>query len=135
MTGRNTAARVTDIEITAKKISFEPLMAASIGLYPSSSFLNIFSVTTIPSSTTKPVARTIARSVSTLMENPKRYMIKKVDINETGISISGLKAILQSRKNKKMMRITSISEIRMVSETSVTERLIKIVVSMAISVL
>jgi len=69
------------------------------------------------------------------MEKPKRYIMKKVDINETGISISGLKAILQSRKNKKMIRITSISEIRMVSETSVTERLIKIVVSMAISVL
>ncbi len=34
------------------------------------------------------------------MENPKMYMIKKVAINETGISISGLKAILQSRKNK-----------------------------------
>jgi CRISPR/Cas system-associated endonuclease Cas1 len=69
------------------------------------------------------------------MEKPKRYIIKKVDINETGISISGLKAILQSRKNKKMIRITSISEIKIVSATSVTERLIKTVVSIAISVL
>ncbi|MNE45551.1 hypothetical protein D3C80_1398380 [compost metagenome] len=89
-----------EIEITAKKISLEPLIAASIGVIPSSTFLKIFSVTTIPSSTTNPVAKTIASNVSTLIENPKSHMIKKVAINETGISINGRNAIAQSLKNK-----------------------------------
>src|SRR5690606_25210764 len=39
ITGKNTAANVMDIEITANIISFEPLMAASIGDIPSSTFL------------------------------------------------------------------------------------------------
>jgi hypothetical protein len=56
-------------------------MAASIGVMPLL-LLNIFSVTTIPSST-KPVARTIANKVNTLMEKPNNHMIKKVAINET----------------------------------------------------
>ncbi|MNE33639.1 hypothetical protein D3C80_1273220 [compost metagenome] len=99
ITGRKTAAKVIEIEITAKKISFEPLIAASIGDMPSSTFLKIFSVTTIPSSTTKPVAKTIAKSVNTLIENPKSHMMKNVAINETGMSISGRKAIDQFLKN------------------------------------
>ena len=100
ITGRKTAAKVIEIEITAKKISLDPLMAASIGVMPSSTFLKIFSVTTIPSSTTSPVARTIANKVNTFIEKPKSHMIKNVAINETGISINGLKAIAQSLKNK-----------------------------------
>ena len=39
ITGKNTAANVMDIEMTAKNISFEPFIAASIGLIPSSTFL------------------------------------------------------------------------------------------------
>ena len=100
ITGRNTAAKVTEIEITAKNISLDPLMAASIGVIPSSTFLKIFSVTTIPSSTTNPVARTIANNVNTFIEKPKSHIIKKVAIKETGISIKGLNAMAQSLKNK-----------------------------------
>src|SRR5690606_16104966 len=98
MTGKNTAANVMEIEITAKNISFEPFIAASIGDIPSSTFLNIFSVTTIPSSTTSPVASTIANNVKTLIEKPHKYIIKKVAIKETGISTKGRKAIDQFRK-------------------------------------
>jgi hypothetical protein len=57
--------------------------------------LKIFSVTTIPSSTM--VASTIASNVNTFIE-AKNHMIKKVAINDTGISINGLKAIAQSLK-------------------------------------
>jgi hypothetical protein len=89
-----------EIEITAKKISLEPLIAASMGDMPSSTFLKMFSVTTIPSSTTKPVASTMAKRVNTLIENPNNHMIKKVAINETGISINGRNAMAQSLKNK-----------------------------------
>ena len=100
ITGRNTAAKVIEMEITAKKISFDPLMAASMGVIPSSTFLKMFSVTTIPSSTTSPVANTIANKVNTFIENPKSHMMKKVAINETGMSIKGRNAIAQSLKNK-----------------------------------
>ena len=89
-----------EIEITAKNISLDPLIAASIGDMPSSTFLKMFSVTTIPSSTTNPVASTIANKVKTLIENPNIHMIKKVAINETGISIKGRNAMAQSLKNK-----------------------------------
>ncbi len=75
-------------------------MAASIGDMPSSTFLKMFSVTTIPSSTTNPVARTIASKVNTLMEKPNSHMMKKVAIKDTGISINGLNAIDQFLKNK-----------------------------------
>jgi hypothetical protein len=51
-------------------------MAASIGVMPSSTFKYIFrdydSVIT-----TKPVARTIANKVNTLMEKPNNHMIKR----------------------------------------------------------
>ena len=119
------------MEMTAKKISLDPLIAASIGDMPASTFLNIFSVTTIPSSTTSPVARTTAKSVSTLMEKPKRYIIKKVAISETGMSIRGLKAIAQSLKNRYIIRITRIRDIPSVSATSITDFFTKVVVSIA----
>ena len=100
MSGRKTAASVIEIEITAIKISFEPFIAASSGDKPSSIFLKIFSVTTIPSSTTKPVASTIASNVNTFTEKPIKYMTKKVPIKETGMSINGRIATPQSLKNK-----------------------------------
>ena len=89
-----------EVDITAKKISSEPSRAACIFGIPDSSFLKIFSVTTIPSSTTNPVANTIASKVNTLMVNPNRYMIKNAPIKETGISINGRNAIIQSLKNR-----------------------------------
>jgi hypothetical protein len=86
---------VIEIEITAKDLirAFDGCFNRVMPLL----LLNIFSVTTIPSSTTKPVARTIANKVNTLMEKPNNHMIKKVAINETEYQ-SGLKAIAQSLK-------------------------------------
>ena len=118
ITGINTTANVIEVEITAKKISLLPSLAASFKFNPSSNFLNIFSVTTIPSSTTKPVANTMANKVSTLIENPARYIMKKVAINEIGISISGLIAINQFLKKKNITNTTSANEIKIVSFTS-----------------
>ena len=118
-----------EIDITAKKISLEPLIAASIGDIPSSTFLKIFSVTTIPSSTTNPVAKTMAKSVNTFTENPHKYMMKKVAINETGISINGRNAIDQSLKNKKIINTTKTIDIKSVSATSTIDFLMNIVLS------
>src|SRR5690606_15567556 len=118
MTGRNTAAKVTEMEITAKNISLDPFTAACIGCIPSSTFLYMFSVTTIPSSTTSPVASTMAKSVRTFTEKPKIHMIKNVKIKETGISIKGRKARDHFLKNRNITKITSVMEIRRVSATS-----------------
>jgi hypothetical protein len=63
---------------------------------PSSTFENIFG--DYNSSTTSPVARTIANKVNTLIEKPNNHMIKKVAIKDTGMSINGLKAMAQSLK-------------------------------------
>ena len=98
--GKNTTAKVTEVAMTAKKISSLPSRAARYLSYPSSNFLNMFSVTTIPSSTTRPVASTIASSVNTFIVKPEIYIIKKVAIKETGISINGRIAINQSLKNR-----------------------------------
>ena len=106
-----------------------------MGDMPSSTFLKIFSVTTIPSSTTNPVAKTIAKSVNTLIEKPHKYMMKNVAIKETGISINGRNAIDQSLKNKKIIKTTKMIEINKVSATSTTDFFMKSVLSKAISIL
>ena len=121
ITGIKTTASVSDVEMTAKKISRVPYKAAVHLSIPCSLFLKIFSVTTIPSSTTRPVASTIARSVSTFIENPKMYIIKNEPTSETGISIKGRNAITQSLKKRKMIITTSIIATSKVSVTSFTD--------------
>lgn len=122
ITGRNTIASVADVETTAKKISFDPSRAACRMGIPCSSFRKMFSVTTIPSSTTSPVASTIPSKVRMLIEKPARYMMKKVAMSEIGISISGRRAIFQLRKKKKMTSTTRENAINSVSSTSSRER-------------
>ena len=123
ITGRNTTAKVIEVEITAKKISLLPSNAALRIGRPCSNFLKIFSVTTIPSSTTNPVASTIPNKVNTFIENPEIYMMKNVATNEIGISISGLIAIIQFLKKKKITNTTKVKEINKVSSTSLIEAL------------
>ena len=96
-------------------------MAAFFMGRPASSFLNIFSVTTIPSSTTKPVASTMPSRVSMFIEKPEMYIIKKVATNEIGISIKGLIAINQSRKKAKITSTTNPKDIIKVSSTSLMD--------------
>ena len=59
------------------------------------------------SSTTNPTASTTASMVSTLMEKPKRYMMKNAPTSDTGITMHGTNVTRQSRKNRKMMAITN----------------------------
>ncbi len=58
------------------------------------------------SSTTKPMANTIPRSVSTLMEKSARYMTKNAPMSEMGMASTGIMVVRQSRKNRKMMSTT-----------------------------
>jgi hypothetical protein len=45
------------------------------------------------SSTTRPIASTIARSVNTLMEKPKKYRTKKLPTREIGTVIMGISVV------------------------------------------
>ena len=86
--------------IIAKETCFEPLYAATSGVSPSSIRLTIFSSITIASSTTIPIASTSAIRVNKLIEKSKKYIDKKVDINETGKAIMGTIKDLIFPKNK-----------------------------------
>ena len=80
---------------------------------------SIFSVTasttTIASSTTRPMASTIANKVSVLIENPSPTKAENVPISETGTASIGISVARQlSRKMK------TTSSTRMTATTSVT---------------
>ena len=68
--GAYTAASVMVMEMTGPTISRAPCIAACTGGLPSSRCRWMFSTTTMASSTTRPIASTIASSVSRLMLNP-----------------------------------------------------------------
>ena len=55
-----------------------------------------FSMTTMASSTTRPVARVIPKSVRVLIEKPKSLTKAKVPMSETGIVIAGISVLRQS---------------------------------------
>ena len=58
-------------------------------------------MTTMASSTTRPVARVMPNNVSELMEKPKILTKAKVPISETGIVTAGMMVARQSSKKKK----------------------------------
>ena len=132
ITGKNTTANVMEVDNTAKKISLLPSNAALRMGNPASSFRKIFSVTTIPSSTTNPVASTIPSKVKTLIEKPPTYITKKVAINEMGISINGRIAINQFLKKKKITSTTKHKEMIKVSCTSSNDLRMFLVLSIKI---
>ena len=57
---------------------------------PSSMCRAMFSIITIASSTTKPVAMVSAISVRLLTENPARYMTPKVPMSDSGTTTLGM---------------------------------------------
>ena len=67
----------------------------------------MFSITTIASSTTMPVARMMPKSVSVLMEKPISFTNANVPMSETGIVIAGMSVLRQVCRNTKMTRTTS----------------------------
>ena len=130
--GKNTATNTTVVAITAKNISFDPLNPACNGDIPCSIFVNIFSMTTIASSTTKPMASTTASKVKMLMVNPATYIIKKEAINDTGIARTGINVVRQLRKKRKMIKTTKRKASKIVSSTSLIELRMNTVLSKAI---
>ena len=68
---------------------------------------SMFSITTIASSTTMPVASTMPKSVSVLIEKPNSLMNANVPMSDTGIVIAGMIVLRQFCRNRNITRMTS----------------------------
>ena len=69
----------------------------------------MFSSITMASSTTRPIASTIASSVNVLMVKPKAYISANAPISEIGIVTSGISVARQLRRNRKITTMTRIT--------------------------
>ena len=133
ITGKNTTASVTVVEMIANVISDDPFSPASRGSSPCSMRLKMFSIITIASSTTNPVARTTPKSVRRLMEKPKSHRKKNADTSDTGIATTGMIVARHERRNMKMISTTNPKAISSVSRTSSIALRMNVVESIASS--
>src|SRR5215470_1054749 len=92
-----------------------------------------FSITTIASSTTSPVASVMPNKVRELMEKPNILINANVPISDTGIVTAGMMVARQSSKNKKITMITIRTASSSVVTTSLTESPTTVVVSKAMT--
>ncbi len=120
--GANTAVSVSVIAITAKPISLMPLIAAGTRGMPCSTLRKMFSSTTIASSTTRPIASTIASSVSVLTVKPNAYINANAPTSDRGIVTSGIKVARTSRRKMKITSITRSTASVIVRNTDWIER-------------
>src|SRR6185312_15875173 len=115
-TGTNTETSTSEVATTAPATSLMATEAALCGsVTPSEMCRCTFSITTMASSTTSPVARVMPNKVSVLIENPSALTKMNVPTNETGIVTAGMTVERQSCRNTKITKITSkIASIRVV---------------------
>src|SRR5436190_367082 len=105
--GISTAMRDTVRLMMVKPICCEPLNAACKRALPRSTCREMFSIITIASSTTKPVAMVSAIRVRLLMEKPTRYMTPKVPTSDSGTAMLGMRVAEALRRKRKMTSTTS----------------------------
>src|SRR5665213_507637 len=122
LTGTNTEISTSDVATTALVTSRMAAEVASIALAaPSSRCRCTFSMTTIASSTTNPVASVMPNSVSELIEKPNILMNANVPISDTGIVTAGMIVARQSCRNRKMTTMTIRIASPIVRSTSLME--------------
>ena len=119
--GMNTATKETLMERTVKPISCAPCNAACMGPMPCSMYRMMFSITTMASSTTKPVEMVRAMRDKLSKLKPARYITPKVPIKETGTTTLGMNVARRLRKNANTTRTTRKMAITRVTSTSRTE--------------
>ena len=128
--GMNIASNTAVVAITGPVTSCMDLTAASYGERCSSSIRRFtFSITTIASSTTIPMARISPKSVIKFIEYPIHCNTANVPINETGIASVGTSVARQSCKKIKVTKITSSTASIRVMTTSSMDDLMNFVVS------
>ena len=83
----------------------------------------MFSITTIASSTTSPVASVMPNSVSVLIEKPNSLTNAKVPTSDTGIVIAGISVVRQFCRNRNITRTTRpIASISVVTTSRIDSR-------------
>jgi len=113
--GPKTAESTRPMPTSALVISPMDLRVASRGDNPSSLMTrSTFSTTTMASSTSSPMASTMANMVSMLMENPNSASTPKVPSSTTGTAMVGIRVARRLPRNRYMMRNT-----RMIASMSV----------------
>ena len=104
--GAYTATSVIVIEITGPTNSRAPIIEALCGSMPSSICRCIFSKTIIASSTTIPIARTIASKVSRFMVKPIEYIKNSAPTNDSGTVTAGIRELRTEPKKRKITTTT-----------------------------
>src|SRR5580658_1205964 len=133
-TGTKTEISTSEVAITALVTSRMASDVALCGSQCSAAMCRCtFSITTIASSTTNPVARVMPNSVSELMEKPKILMKANVPISDTGMVTAGMMVARQSSRNTKMTAMTIRTASPSVPTTSLIESPTTVVVSNGIT--
>ena len=109
----NTAMSEMLIDKTVNPISSAPFSAACIGFMPLSIWRVMFSITTIASSTTNPVAMVSAISERLSSVYPIRYIAPNVAMMDTGTEMLGIKVDQPLRRKMNTTKITSPMEMIM----------------------
>src|SRR5665213_1566127 len=103
----NTASSTSELATTALVISRIAAEAPANGsIRFSLTKRAMFSMTTMASSTTSPVARVSPNSVRVLIEKPSTFINAKVPIRETGIVIAGISVVRHDCRNRNTTAIT-----------------------------
>ena len=117
--GPKTAASTSPMPIKALVISSMDLAVASRGESPSSDMMrSTFSTTTMASSTSRPIASTIANMVSMLIENPNSPRTAKVPRMTTGTASVGISVARRFPRKRYITRNTSRTASNRVLTTS-----------------
>ena len=107
-TGTKTAISTRPVARTAPNTSRMASDAACRAVFPYSWMCrSMFSITTIASSTTMPVARITPKSVSVLIEKPISFVNAKAPISETGMVIAGMIVLRHVCRKTKITSTTS----------------------------
>src|SRR5690348_4527975 len=129
--GMKTATSEVLIESTVKPISLAPFIVAAKGFMPFSMWRVMFSMTTMASSTTKPVQMVRAMRDRLSRLYLQRYMMPNVPMRESGTATLGMMVAQVLRRNAKTTRMTNAMEISRVISTSCTEARIVVLRSTA----
>ena len=92
--------------MTAKNTSFVPAAAAAKAPMPCLRLRTMFSITTMASSTTMPVARTSANRLMVFTEKPVSQIAATVPISATGMVIAGMIVARAERRKAKITTTT-----------------------------
>ena len=122
--GPNTADSTRPMPISALVIWSMDLAVASRGERPSSLMMrSTFSTPTMASSTSRPMARTMANMVSMLMEKPKSPSTAKVPRMTTGTAMVGIRVARMLPMKRYITRNTSrIASNRVLTTSSMATR-------------